>query len=203
MSVWKGLANFVKGFFGKLGEGNYSEFENDGTLLFRGDATTWDDLRSPFTLVRRGALNKPDFDYTNLGLLFPQDDASEKIYLIMQLPHSLKLGSNIYPHIHWIQSQADFPIWKLDYRWYNQGNSPPSFTTLSTNTGIVEYPGSGSISQYSAFAAIDGSGITALSSIFEAIIYRDDDVVSGDVLGKEFDFHYEKDSTGSRQELTK
>ena len=39
--------------------------------------TVWDDLRAPFTQTKRGALDKPDFDYTNVGLLFKQNDTAE------------------------------------------------------------------------------------------------------------------------------
>jgi len=51
----------------------------------------WDDLRFPATATRQGALAKPDFDYTNIGLLFPQNDPTEIIYMIDQLPRHLIL----------------------------------------------------------------------------------------------------------------
>ena len=62
--------------------------------------TVWDDMRAPFTQTKRGALDKPDFDYTNVGLLFPQSNVAEIVYIIFQLPHNYKLGTSIYPHIH-------------------------------------------------------------------------------------------------------
>lgn len=203
MSVWKSIANFVTGFFGVIGDGNYSQFEKDGTLILHGNATVWDDLRYPFTESKLGTLDKPDFDYTNLGLLFPQNDATEKVYIIAQLSHAIKNLSEIRPHIHWIQSQASFPTWKMDYRIYSQGSTVPGgFNTVSVNTGVFTYPGSGSILQISIFPTIDIS-IYGLSAMIDIIIYRDDNVVTGDVLAKEFDIHAEFDSLGSRQEFTK
>lgn len=50
---------------------------------------------------------------------------------------------------------------------------------------------------------IDGSGITGVSSILDIKLYRDDNVVTGDVLVKEFDIHYLVDADGSRQEYIK
>ncbi|GAG60190.1 unnamed protein product, partial [marine sediment metagenome] len=42
-----------------------------------------------------------------------------------------------------------------------------------------------------------------LSSIMDIKLYRDDNVAIGDVLTKEFDIHFRKDMSGSRQELIK
>jgi len=41
------------------------------------------------------------------------------------------------------------------------------------------------------------------STIIDFKIYRDDNVVTGDVLLKEFDIHYQIDAHGSRQEYIK
>lgn len=90
----------------------------------------WDDLRFPFTPDKQVANTKPDFDYTNLGLLFPRNDATEQSNMIVQL-------------------------------------------------------------------------VTGVSAFMDVILYREDDVATGDVLVKEFDLHYIKDELGSRQEYTK
>lgn len=190
--------------FGHVPDGNYSEFENDGTLVFKGDATIWDDLRFPLTRALLGILNKPDYDFTNLGLLFPQNDTSEIVYIIAQISHKYKIGSSIYPHIHWVQSQATEAVWKMDYRWYDNGDDPTGgFTTLTAGAGYFTYPGSGSILQQSNFPAINGSGIDLISSFLDIKLYRDDNLVTGDVLAKEFDIHFEIDTIGSRSEQIK
>lgn len=162
----------------------------------------WDDLKAPFTRTRQGALEKPDFDFTNLGLLFPQNNPAEITYTIMQFPHKYKEGSNIKPHVHWRQSAATDVTWKFDYRWYNNGDAiPATWTTLSTSTGVFPYT-SGNLAQISSFPEIDGTG-KKLSSIFEVKFYRDDNTTTGDVLGKEFDIHFQLDQNGSRQEFIK
>lgn len=164
----------------------------------------WDDLKFPFSKTKRGVTDKPDFDYTNVGLLFPQNDNTEKTYAIAQLPHAWKEGTIIHPHIHYIQDEAEIPVFKLDYRIYNNGDTVPDFTTLSTANGngpVFSYT-SGTILQIMGFPAIDMSGIR-ISAIMDIIVYRDDNVVTGDVLGKEFDIHYQIDSNGSRHEYIK
>lgn len=163
----------------------------------------WDDLKFPATRVRQGATAKPDFDITELGLLMPQNNPSEIAYIIGQFPHERKNGSSIRPHIHWVQDQVGTPIFKMDYRWYKNGDPVPTvWTTLSTNGPVFPYT-SGSIMQISAFPEIDGTLIDSVSSILDVRIYRDDNVVTGDVLLKEFDIHYQIDQDGSRTEFTK
>lgn len=163
----------------------------------------WDDLKFPFTQTKQGATLKPDFDYTNVGLLFPQNDAAEVVYAIGQMPHEWRLGSAIRPHIHWQQSASSAVTWKLAYKWFKNGATvPSSFTTISTSTGVFTYS-AGNLLQISAFAEINGSAIDTVSSILLMKLYREDNVTSGDVLAFEFDIHYQKDSLGSVQEYTK
>ena len=167
------------------------------------DYVRWEDLRFPATTIRQGATTKPDYDVTNMGLLFPQNDADEIAYIIAQMPHSMKLGTNLYPHVHWVQDEAELPVWKLAYRWYeNSGDPTGEFTVLTATAHKFTYS-SGSILQITDFPEIDGSGINSVSSFVDIKLYRDDNVVSGDVLLKEFDFHYQVDSFGSYTEYAK
>lgn len=163
----------------------------------------WEDLRFPATTIRQGVTTKPDFDTTNIGLLFPQNDVTEIVYIIAQMPHAMKSGSNIRPHIHWIQTSALEPVFKIEYRWYNNGNTPPTvWTTISCDSPVYTYT-SGTITQICSFPEIDGSSIVDISSILDIKLYRDDNVITGDVLLKEFDIHYQIDQIGSREEFIK
>jgi len=185
---------------------SFAEVQNAIDQQYDGEQSVeigWDDMRSPATTIRQGATNKPDFDATNLGLLFPQNNATEIAYSILQFPHGYKEGSNIKPHLHYIQDEASDPVFKIDYKWYNADTAiPVSFTTL-TQTGTAFTWSSGSLHQIATFPEIVGTGMK-LSSMFDVKIYRDDNVVAGDVLVKEFDIHYQIDQErGSRQEFIK
>lgn len=162
----------------------------------------WDDERTPSTLGKQGALSKPDFDYTNMGYLMPQNDADEIIYISNQLPHSTRNGDiTVHPHIHYIQDEAEIPVFKMDYRFYNNGVTPPSFTTgLSTanGDGIVFTYTSGTIIQIIPFPSIELTDARP-SMWYDIKVYRDDNVVTGDVLLKGFDFHRPIDALGSEQ----
>lgn len=163
----------------------------------------WEDLRFPSSRIRQGASQKPDFDTTNVGLLFPQNDNTEIAYINAQIPHAYKLESELRPHLHYVQDEAEEPVFKIDYRWYKNGSDPTgSFTTLTASSFAFSYT-SGSILQIVSFPAISGSGIDTVSSMLDIKLYRDDNVVSGDVLLKEFDMHYQIDDRGSQDELTK
>lgn len=168
-----------------------------------GGQNRWDDMRFAFTRDKQGQASKPDFDFTNLGLLFPQNDATEIVYLIAQMPHDMVLGSDLSPHIHFVQDEAQQPTFKMDYRWYENGGDPTgAFTTITAATFAFTYV-AGSLFQIAIFPDIVGSGILSISSFMDIRIYRDDNVVAGDVLAKEFDMHYLREGWGSRQEFAK
>lgn len=172
-----------------------------------GGDTVWDDLRAPFTQIRRGALSKPDFDYTNIGLLFPQNDDAEIIYIIFQLPHKYKLGTDIYPHIHWQQMNGNNVVWKLEYKWFNKGGLVPAgFTAATANSQLYTWS-TGNLHQYDYWDALSGAAINELSSILLIKVFRDDNVDAGagdgDALAFEFDLHYQLDAVGSKSEFVK
>lgn len=160
----------------------------------------WDDLRFTFTTQQRGFIItdfKPDFDETNVGLLFPRNDDSEIVYIIAQFPHDWA-HTNIKPHLHWQQMNSNTIVWKMDYKWFDNNSAVPAgFTTLSVSGGTFSYT-SGNLAQISSFDEIDATDIKGSSSIMLIKIYRDDDVAGGtgtgsnDVLAWEFDIHYQR-----------
>ena len=177
----------------------------NGRLVSEGEwyPYKWDDLRFPATRLRRGALQKPDFDFDNIGLLFPQNDPSEIVYINTQLPHKYAFGTDLHPHIHFVQVSSDLPVFKIDYRWYENGGDPSvDFTTIESDGAAFDYT-SGSMLQVCSFPMIDGANINSLSSMLDIKLYRDDNVVTGDVLVKEFDIHWQSDAAGSTREYAK
>jgi hypothetical protein len=152
-----------------------------------------EDLRFPVTVLSQPASGRPDFDATNIGLLFPQNDTGEVVYLIAQMPHDRIPDSPIEPHVHCRLTGAGQPVMKIDYKWYNpEGEAiPATFTTYTMNANTATWS-SGTISNMIyGESAIDGTGKNA-SSIMIMKLYRDDNVYSGDLLVDEFDIHYYK-----------
>jgi hypothetical protein len=165
--------------------------------------TVWTDIRFPATTTKVGSNLLPHFDYTNIGLLFPQNDEDEKIYIAAQFGHDRKHGSSISPHIHYIQDEATVPVFIMEYRWYDNGEVvPASYTPIETIGAIFPWT-SGSILQILSFPDIETGGDN-VSSMMDIIIYRKTgDGVTGDVLVKEFDIHYQIDAIGSDDEYVK
>ena len=184
------------------------EIKPDGELsLPRGiieHKVAWDDMTYGATRDKQGQSAKPDYDFTNLGLLFPQNDSEEAIFITDQFRHKMFVGTGaeIHPHIHWIQTGSALPVWKIDWRIHNNGDLEGSWTTDVSSIGEKYTWASGRLVQISFFPAIDVAGLD-VSELFDFIVYRDDNVVSGDVLMKSFDFHYPIDTAGSRSEYTK
>lgn len=170
----------------------------------------WTDKSFPLGRDRQGVAQKPDFDYINLGLLFPAGDPSEEIYVIDQMDHRKQLGTALRLHVHFIQDSVNIPKFVCEYRWYNNGDSPsPGFGNVNTDNGagpLFSYPGSGQILQIVQFPEItfpDGAEFETISSNFEFKMYRDDSRIAGDVLTKYVDYHYQMDDQGSREEFSK
>jgi len=175
----------------------------------------WEDLRFP--AIGRNidvSAGRIDYDFAELGVGFANNTryTEEMVGHIIQLPHAWAEGSEINPHIHWIQAQAAVPNWMIEYRVYNNGDTPPvSWTQAITNTPAFTYT-SGSIAQISGFSSISMTGLT-VSCMVDIKLYRDTgnvstlfsgaDPVNTTVLLKEFDIHYQSDARGSVVEYTK
>lgn len=165
----------------------------------------WTDKSFALTRDRQGVAQKPDFDFTNLGLLFPQNDPSEKIFILDQMLHTKKLGTALRMHVHFVQDSADIPNFVCEYRYYNNGTAIPGFTTLKTDDGtglLFPYTGT-TIVNYLPFPEIPAPADENVSAVLDLILYRDDNRVTGDVLTKYVDYHFQVDADGSREEFVK
>lgn len=169
----------------------------------------WDDLRFPVTAVNPpGQVSDPTVDVTS-GLLVFAHNATNLIFIIAQMPHSWRQGSEIKPHVHWHKSTsaAGTVAWRLRYRiqdigqvstdWIDHGYA---FTpAVSDGDTALQHA-------ITAWDAIDLSGST-LSCIINFELTRvpanADDTYGAGARLAEFDLHYMIDSRGSRQEYVK
>lgn len=221
MSLWLSLPSnpsFSTSKTGNVSGGNFFEIEADGTDVRNGDATVWDDQRYPATAQNLDVSGgRIDFNYSTLTIDYQANARfpNEPLGIVAQLSHARKPDSDIFPHIHWVQNQNNFPNLMIEYRWFNNGAAPGSFTqlALSAANSVFTYV-SGDLAQITSIPLPGGFGTgKALSSFFEVKIYRDNnnnsglfagsDPYSGVFLLKEFDIHIEKDMDGSRQEFIK
>lgn len=158
-----------------------------------------------FTLAETGAVTAPDRDTDNGAFLFAQT-GTETVVGNTFMPHSWAEGTDILPHIHWIQSASGTVVWQLEYKWYNKGELvPASFTTITAST--VEYSWtSGDLHQITEFPAIAGSGKNIESIVILKVSRLGDDGAddyAADAPMISFDFRVQKDALGTRQIGTK
>ena len=221
MSLWTRVQSnpsFDASKTGNVSGGSFFEIESDGTDIRKGDATIWDDQRYPATAQNLDVSGgRIDFNYSELTIDYQANARypNEPLGIVAQLSHARKSDSDIYPHIHWVQNQNNFPNLMIEYRWYNNNSDPGSFTqlVLSPANNVFPYV-SGDLAQITSIPLPGGFGVgKALSSFFEVKIFRDNNNNSGLFAGsdpysgvfslKEFDIHIEKDTVGSRQEFVK
>ena len=196
---------------------NHSDFENDGTLEFSGTATVWDDYVTPLGPNNwNGASNNP-----TLTKLFDDGAGSTGVYayvysdgdeslITIQMPHKWKLGSTIYPHIHYtctsdVDPTDNFGI-DFEYTWVDINED---FTANSTLVNTEHETGVDTDNMHQIAnltpAGIDGTG-HGLSSILLCRIERvaaTSNNYAGGIAILDFDIHYEIDTTGSRKEYVK
>ena len=175
-------------------------------------ARGWDDVRVPGTSARNGA-SAPDLAawLGAGGLLVPRFNGGvtlEQVYFTIQMPHGYKLGTQVYPHVHWgpVDGNAGNVIWNLEYSWVDQDQVSPAAITIQATDAAA---GVAWTHQYAAFPAITPTVVQGqgLSSMWICRLYRDP-TLAGDTYGSdaaflEFDIHYQFDTMGSRAELIK
>ncbi len=134
----------------------------------------------------------------------------DEALITLQMPHSWKEGTTIFPHIQYMAttdvSPADNFGIEFEYAWADIDEDFPANSTLSTvdiSTG-VNTNNMHQVGNVTA-AGISGAGHT-LSSVLLCRIKRvvaTGDNYAGGIAIMDFDIHYHIDTIGSRQEAAK
>lgn len=205
---------------GSANSGSHLSIEPDGTLVMKGQSTVFNDLMVYPDATTKGGSNAPVWTkFMNNGagsqgvFLWMFDPSTEQeVYFTIQIPHSYKVGTSIYPHVHWTTTSGTPSgtnvVWGLEYTVMKIGGNFGNTTLITSNTVISPIGTPTGTSQHliTAFPAIPGTGIE-ISTILVCRLYRkaadanDTFVNSVGLLG--FDIHYESDTQGSHTEYTK
>ena len=197
--------------FGDGGTTNYSQFEADGTLEFNGTATVWNDENMGAITLNPIPARVPDVVQmvdnvgANMGIYTYGFNVDEGVSGFIEIPHTYKEGSDFTFHVHWYGIAAptgtDKVKWELTYSIVNYDDTMPAPTIITIE---ADYD-----TQYeeiiTSFAAIDGTGI-GIGEQFCFSLERIDasaDEYGGDSLVQTVGIHFEEDTVGSRQILTK
>ena len=205
----------IKGALGLFGtDTNNTEFESDGTIKFNGNATVYDDLTGDITRTKTVGVRVTFNDAEGTIEITSSATTSDYLILSYQMSHKWKLGSVIYPHIHFEQNQNSIPYFLIQYRWQQNGQEKKTaWTNYKCNTPVYTY--SGTIKNNIATSSV---GITppvnySLSDIIQLRVIRDTTNSSGLFTGEPtytgtvsitaVDIHYEIDAGGSKTEFSK
>jgi len=183
------------------------DFSNDVFGDFNEYYKVWEDLQFETTAYR---LHSPGgaitYDYDLGAAVFKKtsDVDTDYVMQIIQVPHKWAQGSELRPHIHWLQNNTGTPPWRIKYRWYNNGEVLPSFSSALPPEEVFAFKyTSGNMLQISKFPSIKAEG-KGTSSFLDIRISRDGQGgVNGDIYLKQFDIHFLCDSNGSRDEYIK
>ena len=163
----------------------------------------WVDALSPLTAGKVPNANAPTMT-TMYGMLqayqFSQN-ASNAIFLTVQLPHGVKrVTNNVHPHVHWTAATpATNIVWGFEYMQANGlGVLTNSYGTLyATGTCTAAFRHT-----LTSFGYINATGTTnSDSQIIVGKLFRIDDDVNVDVFGLSFDPHVLLTLPGSTAEI--
>jgi len=183
---------------------NYSEFENDGTLKFVGDAVVFNDINMSGQALGPGATPPAVVNiagstiraYAFIGTGGTQDE----LHGSCEILHDYLEGSDIVPHVHWSPTTAGAGDvkWQLSYIWINRGGTAGASTVISVVTAAG---GTAWVGHISSFPAISGAGME-IGSRFMYRIFRDPadaaDTYGADAVLYDIGIHYQADTVGSR-----
>jgi hypothetical protein len=197
------------------GTTNGVKIAKGGNLNLLGTATQYEDLRIAGSAVRTGATAPTVAAFGPSGALYAlrfDSGQHDEVFFEIQMPHSWKEGTNIYPHVHWtpVSATAGNVVWELDYSWANINGTfgaPTTITSDPTAAGGTAWVHKLSVlKDGGGNAYIDGTGMT-LSSMLVCRLHRNagagSDTLAAGVNFLEFDIHYEVDSFGSNSEYIK
>lgn len=190
-------------------ERNAAGVDLDGTW-FPGQVG-YDDWRFPLTQAKTGSNLKPDFDETNNGYLFPQNDTVEVLFMSNVSSHRMLIHPDAiwHPHLHYWQDEAGYPVFEYRIKITGAGGAVGAWSDWTPSIGKApDLPAwsSGTLHQIIIFPPLRAYdlGQTTPAAMVDIQLRRNDNIVTGDVLAKEFDIHAIFDAPlGSGQEFLK
>ena len=197
--------------FGDGGTTDYSQFEADGTLEFNGAATVWKDANVGAAMLSKPAASQPtetqfvDEAAANTGIYALGFAVGDKVSGTIEIPHDYKEGSDLTFHVHWQGAAAptgtDYVQWRLTYTVGVVGATLDATATMDTaDTAVTQYN-----FNLTDFAAITGTNYNIGEQFLFTLerVAATGDAYAGVAIVATVGFHYEVDTVGSRQIITK
>jgi hypothetical protein len=177
--------------------------ESDGTIVFDGTGTVWDDLN--YDPVRSGgpASTRPEDVIINNVIHKEFDSANNEICgSVAEVPHKAKLSTVLYPHIHlFLKAGESVGTTGVSFTFYwelrQDGGTTSGSVVLSATSAQITGGALVSKFDHTGFA-----GPSTLGSQLAVTIARTAGN-AGDIVVTTYGIHYEIDMLGSRGLSTK
>jgi len=165
--------------------------------------TGWEDLTTSALSAFQQGLTDIENDDALGGKSFKTtattNSANDHLTFIFQTPHSRKKDSDMQPHLHFMQTNADQTnCWHIYYMVMPLGSNNVAYTFSSAGSNIMAYT-SGTMHQLANFPIINGSNVT-ISSKIVIKLHRAGNKGTGAITATDFDIHVLKDGLGSDSE---
>lgn len=165
----------------------------------------WTDLMVPDTLLRPGG-TAPTLTTFKGGTRMNAYGEGEESLCTVQIPHGWLPESSIYPHLHvsFPNANAGNYVWGFEYTLADVDTVFPDTNTIETPQAAA--PGVAYNHTLALFPGISMAGIKDLSPMITFRLFRKAGIAGAygsDIFLLEFDFHYQLDTLGSRQEYVK
>jgi hypothetical protein len=183
---------------------------------FRLETPVWDDVCTPLLTVASFGTFKPAV-LTKMPITpgeiyqyaFQKQTTAaneQEAMFSIQLPHSYKRGTAVYPHLHFIPATTNGGniVWGLEFvSGPLVGAYPTASTTyFMTNSATLR---TNMTMVIQGWPAIPGTGMKESSCIFGRIFRYSRstgaDTYTSDVFGISFDLHFQRDTLGSTDEI--
>ena len=195
--------------FGDIESGNYTEFESDGTIRFKGDATVWNDLPpNPIIRSRTPSSNNPTLATFKGNIDQYRFAVNDYVSDNFEIMHEYKEGTDLVMHIHWANNGEEtaekFVKWELEY---TIANAFDEFSEPITISGEFSVPASTPDRTHfvSGIGVIGGEDlkIGAVISYNIKRIASEGNAPAVNPFGLQVAPHIQIDTVGSRQIFTK
>lgn len=171
------------------------------------DLSRWDDLQVNPSSVKLPSSGAPSWEsFRGSYVLAFSGSATNSIYFTAQVPHSYEEGTDMDFHIHYVpeDNTAGNVVWQFTYSWASIGALFPVTTNVEKILATPEVEFQHTLGD---IADLDGTD-KGISSILTCCLQRvgndgDDTYNSKDIYLVGLDFHFQKDSIGSREEGVK
>ena len=194
----------------KIGDGvNFTRVEADGTVVFKGDATTFNDINISGLALGTGPAAPAVIAIAGTGIrayaFIGTGVLSDELHGSIETLHDYLEGSNIVPHVHWMPSTNDVGNvkWQLEYIWISRTGTVAGSTTIDVT---VAAGGTAWTLHRTDFPTIDGTG-RVIGDRFMFRLFRDpadgSDTYGFNAALMDIGVHFESDTLGSRQVTTK